>query len=303
MGFPEADPLFKLDRYLPVPQVPRADFCDELSLQLLPIMYIPGFCVRLEGVDLFCSSNFPAPLWFNFEEAVKRVTSAIGRAHTKYLVEYQKDVAEALLPGKRALFFPLPWRSHLPGDGAVVAPVFDLNFNPNQFKELAQQASQKLGGLEGANAYAYYFQTLPGLGINRSPTLNLHLLPGRTDVLYTPPGVWKLEEMKRWLGPANLVYYENFGYASFFEVWSQVDTAVLPEGQPLLRNIIYGATAVILDCKILSVSCVPIPLPVPIPIPPFKMPFAGPRTYWGWVSVPEGYAIPRVKGEPLLDWR
>jgi hypothetical protein len=24
---------------------------------------------------------------------------------------------------------------------------------------------------------------------------------------------------------------------------------------------------------------------------------------WGWVSVPEGYEIPRVKGIPLYDYR
>jgi hypothetical protein len=40
--------------------------------------------------------------------------------------------------------------------------------------------------------------------------------------------------------------------------------------------------------------------PKPIPVPPYVLPFAGERTYWGWVSVPEGYEIPRVKGQPGL---
>jgi hypothetical protein len=40
--------------------------------------------------------------------------------------------------------------------------------------------------------------------------------------------------------------------------------------------------------------------PRPIPVAPYVLPFAGERTYWGWVSVPEGYEIPRVKGQPGL---
>jgi len=302
VGFPAPDPRFYLDRYLPWPQVPKDDYCDDLNLQLLPLMYLPGFCVQLEGVRIACTPNFPAPLWFNWEEATARVTRAIARAHSKYLLEYQKDVAEALLPGKRTLFFPFPWRSHLPDDGAVITPVFDLDPHLEQFQRLAQTASEKLGGLEGANAYAYYFQHNPLLPITRSPTLDLHLLPGRTDVLYTPPGVWKLEELKRWLGPSTPTNYEFYGYVNFFQAWSQVDATVLPEGKPLLRNILYDATAIIEDCHLFG-ACVSVPIPVPIPIPPFKMLFAGPRTYWGWVSVPEGYEIPRVKGEPLLDVR
>lgn len=301
IGFPNPDPMFYLDRYTALPQVPKEDFCDDLDLQLLPPMYLPGFCVQLEGVRIACTPNFPAPLWFNWEEAGARVARAIARAQGKYLLEYQQDVAQALLPGKR-LFFPFPWRSHLPDDGAVIAPIFDPNPNLEQFQRLTQTATQRLGGLEGANAYAYYFQHNPLSPIIRSPSLDLHLLPGRNDVLYTPPGVWKLEELKRWLGPSNPATYEFYGYVSFFQAWGQVDTTVLPEGQPLLRNILYNATALIEDCGLFR-ACVTIPIPVPIPVPPFKMPFAGPRTYWGWVSVPEGYAIPRVKGDPLLDLR
>jgi hypothetical protein len=37
----------------------------------------------------------------------------------------------------------------------------------------------------------------------------------------------------------------------------------------------------------------------PIFIPPYEIFYAGPRYYYDWVSVPESYPVPRVKGTPL----
>jgi hypothetical protein len=301
LDFSQADPMFYLDNYTLIPQVPKEDFCDGLDLQILPIMFIPGICISLEGVTLICTPNYPMPLWFNWDEAISRVVSAITTAHTKYLLEYQSDVATHLLPGKHGTFVSFPWHSHLPGDGAISTPVVDTSVDVGQYQWLAEQAGNNLEGADALNAYAYYFQHLPGLGLTRSPTLQA-LLFGNS-VLGSPPGAWRLEEMKRWLKPANPLYYEHFGYASFFQVWSQLDTTVLPEGKSYIRPILYKAFALDIQCHILTLSCEPIPMPTVVSVPPFVSPFVGPRSYWGWISVPEGYPIPRVDGEPLLDLR
>ncbi|MEZ0348634.1 MAG: hypothetical protein ABWJ90_09020, partial [Thermus sp.] len=36
----------------------------------------------------------------------------------------------------------------------------------------------------------------------------------------------------------------------------------------------------------------------PLGVPPYVLPFALERTHWRWVSVPEGYEVPGVRGAP-----
>ncbi|RTH01278.1 hypothetical protein, partial [Thermus scotoductus] len=138
--------LHGLDRYLPVPQIPRDDFCDDLGMSFLPIMYIPGFKVLIQGTEIFRTPGYPSkPLWFNEGEANARVERAMKRAMERYYPEYLREVAEILLKprpsdpasflgslgltdyrslGAPRVYLPVPWQGHLLNGGAVVAPVY-----------------------------------------------------------------------------------------------------------------------------------------------------------------------------------
>ncbi len=137
--------LHSLDRYLPVPQVDPREFCDGLGLQILPLMYIPGFKVLLQGYEVFRTPGYPSrPLWFNWDEANARVERAMRKALTEYYLDYQKEVARILLTprpstpqealnllgggfrslGAPKVYLPVPWQGHLLGGGSVVAPAY-----------------------------------------------------------------------------------------------------------------------------------------------------------------------------------
>ena len=287
-----------LDQYWPIPQVENTDFCDGLDLDFT-IMYIPGFCVSVMGADVVCTDNYPQPIWFNQDEAIRRVSGAILKAHTSYLSEYQADAVAAISPGNG--LFPLAWNSFLPGEGAMVAPVMNSSLDPTPFTDLASQANTAIGGIVGANALPYYLQ-----GAYRSPSLSLATggLAANVDASKSRPGLWQLEEFKRLLKPSNPYSMERLGYATFFEAWNEMRTTVLPE--PLwakaVRPLVYWAVGVQIDISPECWAC-PIPVPAAVAVAPYLLPFVGPQMKWGWVSVPEGYEIPRVKDTPLYDYR
>ena len=297
----EPDPKLNLDSYFPLPQVENKDFCDDINFEILPIMFIPGFCIAFVGVDVLCTDEYPKPIWFNNDEAIGRVAEAIRVAHTKYWLEYQEDAIRALTPASDGrLLFPLPWRSNVPGDGAFIAPIINTDVSPQQYLDLGQQASSILGGLEGANAAPYYLQS-----VLRSPTLAWLALPGLQSVVGSPPGAWRLEELKRLLKPSNPVYYERVGYATMFEAWQDMTTTVLPEpiwAKPL-RPLLYWAVGLRVNIDPFGCGICVTPTPAPVGVAPYLLPFAAPRFSWTWTSVPEGYGIPRVKGVPLFDYR
>jgi hypothetical protein len=298
----EPDPQLYLDSYFPLPQVDNKDFCDGVNFELLPIMFIPGFCVAFYNVDIICTPDYPKPIWFNQDAANQRILAAIESAHTTYLIDYLTDTLKALTPAEGGrLLFPLPWRSNLPNDGAFIAPIFNLDVNPQQFVELGNQATQIYGGLEGANATAYYLQSAV-----RSPSLDWHSINRANDLSQAVPGVWRLEELKRLLKPTNPLFYERIGYSSFFQAWNDQQPTVLPEPAwaKVLRPLVYWAVGVrvnfepLFGCGVCSSVT-----PTAVPVAPYLLPYAGPRMKWTWVSVPEGYQIPRVKGLPLFDYR
>ncbi|NJK43616.1 MAG: hypothetical protein HC933_04490 [Pleurocapsa sp. SU_196_0] len=57
VAYPEPDPQFYLDDYIPLPKVPKEDYCDELNLEFLPFMYVPGFCISLFGEKIICTED------------------------------------------------------------------------------------------------------------------------------------------------------------------------------------------------------------------------------------------------------
>lgn len=304
----------KLDTYLPFPQVHNSDYCEGMTVNLIPeipVMYLPGVCFTILGTptgvciegDKTSITNplAPAPIYFNMNEARRRLADAVAKAHTDYLLEYQGDVISALFNKNNKYFFPLPWQSLLPGNGAVIAPVMNQQVSPKPVMDLANRVRQTYQAdpetrLFALNSYPYFFQNLV-----RSPTLSLHALPTRKDVLKSPPGVWLYEEYKRLLPPTNLPFQEQFGYTTFFQAYNEPKVALLPEdvAGKLMHPILYYATGVLQDLSGFSVI-----LPQPIRISEYMagLPFVGPQARYDWKSVPEGYAIPRVKGQPLFDY-
>lgn len=188
----------------------------------------------------------------------------------------------------------------MPGDGAVIAPVMNQTVSLKPITDLANSVRQKYQSqndtkLFALNSVPYYFQS-----VTRSPTLSLHGLPNRADVLTSPPGVWLFEEYKRTLPVTNLPYQERFGYTSFFMAYNEVKATTLPESPTAkaLRPIVYHATGIIQDVF----SSYPLPQPMRIPEYMAGLPYAGVQTRYDWKSVPEGYGIPRVTGEPVLNY-
>jgi len=294
----QPDPRLMLDSYGIAPQVPNRDYCNGLSMDLT-LMYLPGTCVYLGSAKLFCIEGLkrsmnplaPAPIAFREDLAVRRVQQAVKEAHSDYLKEYAQDVAQALAPNGK--FTPLLWTGL--GD-AVVAPTMSAKPNVAFVTARAQEAGSRLGGVFQATAYPYYLQGLSG----PSAVLRAHLLPTSRDVLGVPnpPGVWKLEEFKRRFPVNNPVMYERFGYTNLFQAWNETKPRLLPEsaGAKPLRQMIYMATG----GNVYLPRLTPVPVPAPMLIGPFApgLPYTGPQTQFTWVSVGEGYEVPRVSGNP-----
>jgi hypothetical protein len=295
----QPDDRLHMDSYGLLPQVPNTDYCEGLNLEIA-IMYLPGTCIYLGSAKLFCIEGntpslnplAPRPLNFRNDLAVQRVKQAIQDAQTTYLKEYAQDVMKALAPS--AKFFPLPWSGL---DGAVVAPAMSRGPDLAFLKNNSQEAANNLGGIFQATTYPYYLQGLSGPSL----ALRAHLLPKQGDVLGVPnpPGVWKLEEFKRRFPINNPMMYERFGYTNLFQSWSEVKPRLLPEAVNVkpLRQMIYMASG----GNIYLPNTVPVPMPAPMLIEPFVagLPYTGPKTRFAWVSVAEGYGVPRVQGNPL----
>lgn len=296
------DPRLRLDGYSVFPHVSNRDYCGDYSLDFWP-MYLPGTCTYIFGARVFCIQGTkgsmnplaPNPIGFDESRAVERVKSAIKKANTDYMKEYVQDVLKALKPTVK--FFPLVWSGLT---DAVVAPTMQLKPDLAFIKNKGQEAGNAYGGIFKSTAPLYYLQGLSG------PTLPLraHLLPPRKDVLGVgnPPGVWKLEEFKRSFPLNNPTVYERFGYTTLFQAWNEVRPRLLPEepSAKFMRQMIYMAEG----NNVYLPNVTPVPIPAPMLISAFSagLPYAGPQTQYTWVSVPEGYDVPRVSGLPTVDY-
>ncbi len=108
----------RLENYYPVPQIPREDFCDDLGMNLLPIMYIPGFKVLVQGQEIFRTPGYPSkPLWFNEAEANARVERAMRHVWERYYPStWRKPPASSSPPG------PTPLGTSFRAWGAALKP-------------------------------------------------------------------------------------------------------------------------------------------------------------------------------------
>jgi hypothetical protein len=205
----------------------------------------------------------------NWDCVMQRLQRASETSLSQYLPEYWADVLMAIATN---LPFALWWESPFPDGGAVIAPVFSLTPKPAQYTGLVQ----------GARDAAYYFdgRYLPFL----FPDLPVPYAPGEATA--QNPGIPQLEARKRQLERATLLEYQQFGFSSFFFVHGgHQDTLFFKlERGPYLLTFCF---------KLTPPAIVPnFPIPVPGFIPQV------PKAFTAFESVPEGYAIPRVKGRP-----
>jgi len=297
------DDLF-MDSYLILPNVPNKDYCEDYSLDFVPIS-IPGTCIYAGGAKLFCIEGTqetlnpaaPKPLHFDYNAALRRIASATKKAELDYQKDYQTDVVKAVKP--TAKFYPLLWSDML--SGALIAPTQSLNPNPQTILNKAKEAGGKLGGVFGLTAPVYYAQ---GLTSNKvTLPLRAHVLPGSKDSLQNPPGVWQLEEFKRTFPISAQPVYERFGYTNLFSAWTRAKPLLLPEpvsAKPF-RQMIYMASGF----NVYLPSLVPVPMPAPILIKEYAagLPYVGVQTHFTWNSVGEGYPLPRVAGTPPIQYK
>lgn len=225
------------------------------------------------------------------------------------------------------VFLPTSWTGHTPGLGAVVTPVVRLVDFPTALRDLQsildtiQRASYK-DNLLNAAKYPYYYDvfqtlvrrlgisfTLPSVAQNASDILTqVASLQGNRDP--KARGIWPLEELKRYFPPSLPQVHEALGYATYFQVFGKLETYPLPDSQASWSPGEYPIVAfyrsphkwnIPLVCPVeWGGGCYPdAPNIRPIFIAPYTLMLAGPRYYYDWVSVPDGYPIPRVEGLPV----
>jgi len=121
----------RLDYYMPLPRLPRGEYCDGKNASFqLPVLYIPGFCIYVQGKRVWCTPGYEEgkPLWLDEGEANRRIREGISHATQKYYPEYVSETLKAsMLPGgslgRASVYAPLPWTASVLGAGATIAAV------------------------------------------------------------------------------------------------------------------------------------------------------------------------------------
>jgi hypothetical protein len=244
--------------------------------------------------------------------------------------------ARALAQGRvqdPEIFAPADWSGALLGSGALVAPVIRLVELPDVKDDLEAIWNTIRGAKydDDLNKVKelYFAPSFKGLlsriGLSGAVPLPqvaevarvqaLDLLQGPRYRSEVSRGIWPLEEVKRWFPPSRPEVHEALGYTSYFQVFGKMDFTVLPDPKAAWGTAEYGPVVFVRSLHIWNTPLIfdfdgptgPRPIPVvypdvfnirPIFIPPYMIFYFWPRYYYDWVSVPEGYPIPRVKGTP-----
>lgn len=183
---PAAAGTHSLDIYYPLPQVENGTFCDDLALQILPIMYIPGFCIDIPQAGFsWCTPGYDQgePLWFNSDEAERRVRDAINHAIGHYYKDYLAKTAEiasrprlpaTIDPTRWNVYAPFPWTTNLLSGGAVIAPVApglkppqemarEIALQVQNIHDVVERARPLVPAAEQGLLEAYFAQSTAGL--------------------------------------------------------------------------------------------------------------------------------------------
>jgi hypothetical protein len=288
-----------------------SDFCDGLTLDK---------AVSLASTHL----PYPVPCGLGggtvyWNEVARRYAEAMKHALTKYYPDYWIDVAKAF-----AMYMPqaLDWggfgptSSLVPGTegGSLIAPVYASIPNPVQYVNLATKAA----ALDPLVGYSYIMQKYPYMlnPIGNAVLQNKGVLSLANITGETTTGIAQLEQLKynlstredifkrpyQWsltgaakptgnTGVGTLREVEAIGYAPFLRVYSKVDKEISP--RPVMLMVSCGQL-VFTPFPNLVERIYPVPVsPAPLPVA-----YIVPRVHTEWMSVPEGYEIPKVKGVP-----
>jgi hypothetical protein len=243
--------------------------------------------------------------------------------------------ARALAQGRvqdPEIFAPADWSGALLGSGALVAPVIRLVELPDVKGDLeaiwntirrAKYNDDDLNKLKELYFVPSFKGLLSRIGLSGAVPLPqvaevarvqaLDLLQGPRYRSEVSRGIWPLEEVKRWFPPSRPEVHEALGYTTYFQVFGKMDFTVLPDPKAAWGTAEYGPVVFVRSLHIWNTPLIidfdtPTGIPVvypdvpnirPIFIPPYMIFYFAPRYYYDWVSVPEGYPIPRVKGTPL----
>jgi hypothetical protein len=246
--------------------------------------------------------------------------------------------ARALAQGRvqdPEIFAPADWSGALLGLGAVVAPVIRLVELPDVKGDLeaiwdtirsARYDDDELNRVKELYFAPSFKGLLSRIGLAGAVPLPqvaevarvqaLDLLKGPKYRSEVSRGIWPLEEVKRWFPPSRPEVHEALGYTTYFQVFGKMDFTILPDPRARWGGLAERASVIFLRSLHIwnvplifdydgptGIRIIPIVYPdvfniYPIFIPPYMIFYSGPRYYYDWVSVPEGYPIPRVKGTP-----
>jgi len=281
----------------PFPRVQRSSYCPDTATEYFPDnadfytglgVYVPNFETCLAGACVR-GSSFPQPFLLRRDKLKSRLLEACNAGVKSYWDEYQKNVLRAV---KKTLPRALSWDGfsnwHGRSSGVVLAPVAGKASNRKVVQETAQKVRDPL-----LRPYLEQFGKNPEKGFVTP------LSYGRNS-----PGVTPLEEVKRWLLGGTIREMEASGYANFFQTWRTLDTVLDP------RPLVYWATFT--HCDLTPQGPVCSTPAVPVDLPDVSVSSSGcsaradrgvgtttftlPRFHFGWVSVPEGHAVPRIQG-------
>ena len=317
------------------PFFPADEFCDGKGVEIIPKCF---FDCDLNILESVC----PMPKASCAPCIDKGLRAGMEHAMTTYYPEYQQAVYErAVLP--LVALGGITWSSSpLVTDGALIAPVADPTEFPNLLLDVAEILIAD-GVEIDPRAAVYYTQTAAlDEGCRRmliaGTTLGLIPLPNEMEMSGTAPGLFKLEMHKRELAsresagdtwrrtPTMITSFDgdqiypryaksdgplqNFfsgeesrlgtglpgqaaclGLTTFFQMFQKTEV-VIPYYHPIIRR----ATCWLPDFP-------PLPSVTYAPLVPRLMVLTGPRWHTDWVTVPEGYHIPRAEGEPDVSLR
>ena len=236
-----------------------------------PPCFINGYAPTCLGIVLGVES-IPLP---DFACAYQRILAELPTSIAEHNPVYWQEVAVALathLPNS------IPWGGTKLPFSVSVSPIVDA-------PQLTQYFSSD--EVDDPRLYLYYAQAIQALGY---PNMPAPLLPG--DKREGVGGVYDIEKSKTEWAPATPYEYQEFGFASFYELWPEVtwtqffDTAFL-----------YVKPGIQLYCW-----AIPLVLKVPlvkVPTPAFAPALKG---LSGYASVAESGYLGRVEMEdrPLI---
>ena len=235
---------------------------------------------------------FPPP-WYllapcgshiNWAEVFKRRAEGVIQAFAEDQPIYWQGVLTALLEN---VPLSLWWEGPLPlQQGAVLTAITSLEPQPDQIPALFKEPRDAL----------YHLQPLTaGTPLPYTPDeLALPLYPGLEAKEVVKGGnvpTDSREDADEGLEPATVLEQSQFGYGNFFATWGGFENTWFYKWQGLLftPSIVASVCTIPEPPFIVIIPYIPVPTFVP----------QVPRAFYGEVSVPEGYAVPRLEGEPL----